>query len=513
MTHAASPDLPPADDFVRLHAWSRPDHPALIDAELGRIVSYAELDMVAGRIAGWLAAEHDIGLSDRVAVVGRNSLEQVLLHLACVRIGAIFVPLNWRLSMVERDAVLADCAPRLLVLAEGAHPPPAGIACVAAGTLEELSRGHEPCRRAVPASLPTLMLYTSGSSGRPKGVPLSEANLHASGLNFAILGRVNADSVFLVDTPLFHVIGMVAGLRPTFMFGGTTVISAGFDPARTLARLADPALGVTHYFCVPQMAQMLREAPSFDPTRLGRLSAIFTGGAPNPESHIRAWLSDGVLMADGFGMTEAGTVMCMPLSAGAIAGRPGSVGLISPTIEARVVGEDGTDCRAGEAGELLLRGPNLFAGYWQRPDETAASFSSDGYFRTGDLVRRDSDGFFFVVGRKKEMFISGGENVYPGEIEAALSAHGDIAEAAVFSVPDPKWGEVGHAAIVLRAGSSADARAILAYCEQRLARYKLPREVHIVAALPRTGSGKIAKSELRALLGGRDDRGRFEMPS
>ena len=490
----------PVGDFVSLHARGRADHPALVDAERGRAIGYAELDELVGRFAGWLESVHGIGVSDRVAVCGRNSLEQVMLQLACARIGAILVPLNWRLSPAERDAILADCAPRLVVMPDGEG---AGIgACVAAGTVERESSRHAPVRRPAAAARPSLMLYTSGTSGRPKGVPLSEANLHATAVNFTILGHVTPESVFLVDTPLFHVIGMVTSIRPALLCGGTAIISSGFDPARTFARLADPRLRVSHYFCVPQMAELLRTAPDFDPARLGGLTAIFTGGAPNPASNIRAWLADGVVMADGYGMTEAGTVLGMPPSSDVIAAHAGAAGLMPPTIEHRVMRDDGSECEAGEVGELLLRGPNLFAGYWERADETACAFTRDGFFRTGDLVRRDRDGFFFIVGRKKEMFISGGENVYPGEVEAVLAAHADVTEAAVFGVPDPQWGEVGHAAVVLRAGATADAAAIQAHCEQGLARYKLPRSIHIITALPRTGSGKVVKTALRELIAG-----------
>lgn len=489
-------------DFIRFHARARGGHVAMIEAASGRRLSYAELDRTVDAAVTVLEADFSIGQGDRIAALARNSLELVILHLACARLGAIFVPLNWRLSPVELAAVLEDCAPRLLVgdamLSEVA--PPAGAEAV---SLDEVARriaAADPApARPTDADLPSLMLYTSGTSGRPKGVLLSERNLFATALNFGVIGQVTPASVFLADSPMFHIIGMVTNLRPPFMVGATTIVSGAFDPAVTLDRMGDPALGVTHYFCVPQMAEMLRAAPNFDPGRLGGMTAIFTGGAPHPEARIREWLRDGIPIVDGYGMTEAGTVLGMPLSCAAIDPKAGSAGLMPPTMESRIVDAGDRDCGPDEVGELLLRGPNIFAGYWRRPEETEAALGG-GWFRTGDLVRRDADGFHYVVDRRKDMFISGGENIYPAEVEAALAAHPDVGEAAVVGMPDPRWGEVGHAAIVARPGAAADADALIAHCAGRLARYKLPKRIHFVTALPRTGSGKVVKAELKRVL-------------
>jgi fatty-acyl-CoA synthase len=494
----------PVADFVRLHARGRGQHPALIDAASGRALDYRALDRRADQAAALLRGRFGIEAGDRVAALARNHLDLVVLQLACARAGAIFVPLNWRLSEAELGDILADAEPRLLVGDDQLERLDEGLSRL---TLAELGAALDsaPEAEALPpgdSDAPSLMLYTSGTSGRCKGVPLSERNLLATAINFTVLGRVTRASVFLVDSPLFHVIGMVTCFRPAFLMGGTAIVSPGFDPETTLARLGDPMLGVTHYFCVPQMAGMLRGCAAFDPARLSGLTALFTGGAPHPEARIREWLSDGIAVADGYGMTEAGTVLGMPPDPAIIDAHAGAAGLLPPTIEARILREDGSPCGPGEVGELLLRGPNLFAGYWRRPEETAKAFTPDGFFRTGDLVSVDAGGFHRLVGRKKDMFISGGENVYPAEVEAALAAHPDVAEAAVFGVPDPKWGEIGHAAIVLREGAEADAAMLLAHCEARLARYKLPRAIHLIEALPRTASGKVVKAELRERFAG-----------
>ncbi|WP_129793827.1 AMP-binding protein [Sphingosinicella sp. CPCC 101087] len=492
--------LAPATDFVRLHARGRPEHPALVEANGRRAISYRELDRRVDQAVGLLCGEFQMERGDRIAALARNHVDLVVLQLACARSGAIFVPLNWRLSAVELAVLLEDCAPRLLVgdsLLDGVETDLPRL------VLDALSAGIDRAIPAPPGAIdpdaPSLMLYTSGTSGRAKGVLLTEANLLATAVNFTVLGQVTPASVFLVDSPLFHVIGMVTCFRPTFMMGATSILSPGFDPATTLGRMADPSLRVSHYFCVPQMAEMLRACPGFDPESLRGLTALFTGGAPHPAARIREWLSDGIAVVDGYGMTECGTVLGMPVDVEVIDAKAGSAGLLPPTMEARIVGEDGRDLPDG-VGELLLRGANVFPGYWRRPEETAQAFTEDGFFRTGDLARRDADGFHFIVDRRKDMFISGGENVYPAEIEAVLIAHPDVEEVAVVGMPDPKWGEVGHAAIVLRAGASPDETALLSYCDGRLARYKLPKAIRFLDALPRTGSGKVVKAELRRQL-------------
>jgi fatty-acyl-CoA synthase len=282
------------------------------------------------------------------------------------------------------------------------------------------------------------------------------------------------------------------------MHGAALLISDGFEPARTLARLGDGALGITHYFCVPQMAAMLRGTENFDPAALRRLTAIFTGGAPHRAEAIRAWLADGIPIVDGFGMSEAGTVFGMPLDPALIDAKAGSCGVPTPAVQARIVDADDRDCPDDTAGELLLRGDNIFSGYWRQPEETTKTFTQDGWFRTGDIATRDADGFYRLVDRKKDMFISGGENVFPAEIEAALAGFPGILEAAVVGVPDARWGEVGHLAIVVAAPVAED--AILAHLRARLAGYKLPRHISVVDTLPRTGTGKLQKTILRTSL-------------
>ena len=501
MTEANRRGAVPVPDFVRLHARGRPDSIALVDASSRRELSYHALDRaVAAAVTVLRSAGVEPG--SRIAALSRNSVELVILHLACARSGAILAPLNWRLSATELRTILEDCAPDLLFGDDKLGA--AGEVSLPQLTAEQMSERLQEAELTPfepgDSSLPSLMLYTSGTSGKPKGVLLTEANLFATAINFSILGEVSTQSAFLVDSPMFHVIGMVTNVRPALMMGGKVVVSGGFEPSVTLDRLADPSLGITHYFCVPQMAEMLRAAPGFDASRLRRLKAIFTGGAPHPAARIREWLGDGIAIVDGYGMTEAGTVLGMPLAVEVIDRKAGSAGLLPPTIEQRLEREDGSACGPGEVGELLLRGPNICIGYWRNPAETQKAFTPDGFLRTGDLARVDEDGFFYLVDRKKDMFISGGENVYPAEVEAALKSHPDVAEAAVIGVPDDRWGEVGHAFILLRPGKQPDEPSVRTLCEQCLARYKHPRIIQYLDEMPRTGSGKVIKSALRKLL-------------
>ncbi|MGD2134287.1 MAG: AMP-binding protein, partial [Maricaulaceae bacterium] len=279
-----------AIDHLGLHARLTPDRLAARDLTQGRQWTYADLDRATARCAGALAAR-GVGVGDRVASLAKNRVGLAMLHLACARLGAIYVPLNWRLSPAEIAALVEDCDPRLIC--GDAALDAAGLNGIGLDALEDEVEHAAPHPLApTEPDRPSLILYTSGTSGRPKGVLLSERNLTETAINFSMLGEVTHDSRFLCDAPMFHVIGLVANIRPALMRGAAFLVSDGFVPARTLERLGDPALGVTHYFCVPQMAAALRAEPAFDPARLEGLTAIFTGGAPHPAASIRAWLDD-----------------------------------------------------------------------------------------------------------------------------------------------------------------------------------------------------------------------------
>jgi fatty-acyl-CoA synthase len=489
-----------AADYVALHAKLTPRRLAAVELDSQRSWSYAELDRDIARCASVLKAR-GCGRGERVVVLCKNHVLAIVLHHACARIGAIYTPLNFRLAPAEVEALIARAAPRLVIGDARLSELPAYQL-----ELQDLARelaGAEPAPHSqIDPDAPSLLLFTSGTSGTPKGALISERNLLETVLNFTLLGRVTADSVFLCDAPMFHVIGLVSNVRPALFHGGTCLVSSGFEPPRSLARLSDPTLRISHYFCVPQMLAALVQQPGFEPAKLAHLTAIFTGGSPHAADSIRAHVEAGLRIAHGYGMTEVGCIFGSPIDAALVAEHAGSVGVCTPRVQLRIVDDAGNDCPPDVPGELIVRGDTVFLGYFQDAEASAAAFR-DGWFHTGDICRRDADGYYYVVDRKKDMFISGGENVYPAEIEAQLHGFPGLRDAAVVGVPDARWGEVGHLAFVAEPGAGLAADDILRHLEGRLARFKLPKLVTELTALPRTASGKLQRLRLRELLSAR----------
>ena len=507
--------IPPDDPFGMLDPiayWGgvQPGRLAIGDFSSGLQLGYGEFDARIDRCAAILERALGEPIGQRVAVLSRNSLDFLTLHFACIRIGAIFVPLNWRLSAPEISVLVQDCAPRFLFVEDEFRP-----------VVDALTGGHsieriwalepaalQPLLDAAPAKpsrprppradQPSTLLYTSGTTGKPKGVMMTERAAFASTLNFCLCTRLNANSVMYCDMPLFHVAGLMSGARAPLSVGGTLLISPRFDPELALSRLSDPALGVTHTFYVTQMTQTLREHPAYAKADLSRLVCLVTGGAPNPAANVQRWLDDGVIMADGFGMSETGSAFNMPIDdPERIRRKVGSSGLPLISLRYRLVKPDGSDAAPGEVGELRLKGPSVTSGYWNQPEATAAAFDEQGYLKSGDLAYADEDGFVFIVDRLKDMFISGGENVYPTEIEAVIAELDVVSEAAVIAVPDPQWGEAGLAYVVPVPGAQVTPEAVIEHVRSRLARYKAPKRVVITDRLPRTASGKLQKNVLR----------------
>jgi len=481
-------------DYIGFHARLHADRLAVTDLTLERKLSYKTLDrLVAGCTA--ILLEQGVAEGDRVACLAKNRVEFILLHFACVQLGAIFVPLNWRLSAAELKVVIDDCEPKIIYADELSES--LDVEAQDIGPLYSKALNIEPVRpKPKSVDLTSLMLYTSGTTGKPKGVMLSERNLTETGLNFSLLGEVDANSHFLCESPMFHIIGMVTSIRPPLLLGAHVSISDRFIPERTFARLANAEMKFTHYFCVPQMALSLRDVDGFDASKLSALKAIFTGGAPHPEAQIRDWLNDGIAIVDGYGMSETGTVFGMPLNRDQIDKKAGRVGIGTPRIEARIVDENNQPVPVGVPGELHLKGDNVTCGYWRREEDFKASFTEDGWFKTGDILTCDEDGYYAVTDRKKDMFISGGENVYPVEVEAQLVKFPGILELAVIGVPDEKWGEVGCLYYVPEDNDISLAE-VEDFLTTRLARYKIPKQVRRVDSLPRNGAGKLMRHVLR----------------
>lgn len=506
LTAAMRPDAVglETDDPLMYRARVGPNSPAVFEVASGRRMTYAELDMAVGRVASALSASLSSRESfARIAYLGRNSIAQVTVCLACQRMGYVFVPFNWRLGSSELSPIIEDCRPALLlhdeefsgVLDEIGGLQVARLVLEGPGGFLSRAETAQPVQPAlVAADAACIILYTSGTTGTPKGVVVTRRNAFAAAINFSLVGQLTTGSVTLCDLPFFHTIGLVAIGRTTLMMGGLLVISDRFLPERTLAVLGDPGLGVTHYFAVPQMAAALKASANWDPSTLKALQAIFIGGAPLSPALIEAFLTDGIPLVNGYGMSEVGTAIHMPLDRDMIAAHPGSVGFPAPLLEVRLVAEDGRDVADGEVGEIWLRGPSVTPGYWNKPEETAKAFSGDWY-RSGDLGRRDADGLIHVPDRLKDMYISGGENVFPAEVEAVIGTHPEVLDVAVIGVPDERWGECGLAFVVMAGEARAD--EILNHCAARLASYKRPARVVFLKAIPRTASGKAQKHILR----------------
>jgi fatty-acyl-CoA synthase len=484
-------------DFLSLQASLRPDATAIIDITNNRQLSYSELNTQVNALLNWFV-EEDINVGDRVACLSRNRAEIVLLHLACGRAGVLFVPLNWRLAKEELSVLLADCTPKVLFTDqqsasfEFAATPIEQLLLLANSAKPGTTVGYDP-------EVASLILYTSGTTGKPKGIIHSEATIMESTINMMLLGQVNESSVFLCEAPMFHVIGLISCIRPALFCGGHLVITDGFQPDRTLALLQDPAYQITHYFCVPQMANTLRLHPDFSAASLKALKALLTGGAPHPEAQIRAWLDDGIPIVDGYGMSEAGTVLGMPFDKKLIADNAGFVGIHSHRTQVRIVNSNDKAVTQGQAGELQIRGKHLCIGIWQQAELFNACFTRDGWFRTGDIAIQNSQGFYRIVDRQKDMYISGGENVYPVEVESAVLQLPQVKECAVIGVADQIWGEVGCLYITYKSGAEPLKPAqLIDILKMSLAKYKLPKYIYTLDSLPRNASGKLIKSKLQA---------------
>ena len=499
-------------DFVAHHARTIPNKLAASEFATGRSWTFRQFDEAARR-AEWVLRDR-IGATDggRVAMLSRNSMAMLIVQLACIRSGAIFVPLNFRLAAPEIAFLLGDCRPALL-LHEDVFDAlvPADLACARLRIGEGQDELDEAMRDApAPTNIGVgarfdpekviTILYSSGTTGRPKGALVTMLNGFSGGLGLALGTHVTLDSAFLIDMPLFHTAGLFGASWSCLIIGGTLRISQKFEAAVTYDRLSDPELGITHYFSVTQMAMMMRQLPHFDGTRLAKLTAYITGGSPNPEPHHRRWLDDGVIMANGWGMSETCSSTALPIGdIELLRAKAGSSGVPHLCVEMKIVDEAGRTLPDGEVGEIWIRGATVSPGYWERPELVAKAFE-DGWFKTGDAAFRDADGYYTLVDRIKDMYISGGENVYPAEVEAAITELHEVGEVAVIGVPDARWGEVGCAFVIPRTGSELTPEQVLAHCNVRLARYKVPKSVVVTDAIERTASGKVQKHVLRERL-------------
>ncbi|HTQ80349.1 MAG TPA: long-chain fatty acid--CoA ligase [Thermoanaerobaculia bacterium] len=494
-------------DLLGERARLTPERLALVEVETGERSTYAELNRRSTLLARAWTERLGIRKGDRVALLSQNSSRFIEAFFAAGKTGAILVPLNTRLTAREHAAILADCRPRLLLFGEGCEAAAAEAAETAQVQGLKTLGLEDPSRSPGLAAAefenvscapedPYCLLYTSGTTGRPKGVILPHRMILWNGYNTALGWQLRADDVSPIFTPLYHAGGLGVFLVPLFTLGGTIVLLRGFDAAQVLRVLA--AEHCTVVLGVPTIFKLLADAPEFATADLQTVRWFISGGAPLPLALLGRYRQRGLVLKQGYGLTEVG-VNCFAMSEEESVAKAGSIGKPLPFTRARLVDESGREVAAGEVGELLLAGPHVASGYWGDPAATAAAFDNEGFFHTGDLARRDEEGFFYIVGRRKEMLISGGVNVYPAEIEAELLTHPQVSDAAVTGAPHETWGEVPVAFVVTAAGVRLSAEEILDYLAPRLARYKLPKAVVFLEALPRTAYGKVVKAELREL--------------
>lgn len=499
-------------DVLGERARISPEATALVELRTRRRFSYRELDARATACAHFLSEELSLGVGDRFSILSQNRVEFVDLLFGAAKSGSILVPLNTRLAERELEGILSDSgagvlffdAPHLqaaLALAEkhpelvlvgfdGQRP---GVSFDYAESLA-LNSGLLFHRVQLPPEHPQCLLYTSGTTGKPKGVIIPQRMLAWNGFATAAAWQLSEEDVSPIFTPLYHAGGLGAFLLPILTVGGRIILHEAFDAGEVWDVIEKEKCTVV--LGVPTIWNMLAEHPSFESSDLGAVRWFISGGAPLPRHLIETYHRRGIVLRQGYGMTEVG-VNCFTMSSEDALRKQGSIGRPMLYLEARVVDEENNVRCPGEVGELCFRGPALSLGYWNQPEVTAASRDGEGFFHTGDMVRVDEEGFFYIAGRAKDMFISGGVNVYPAEIENELLRHPELEDAAVVGIPDPKWGELGVGFVVPRPGRDLSGDALSEFLSDRLAKFKIPRKWVFLKELPRTSYGKVIKAELR----------------
>lgn len=497
------------------------DKVAFIDPTANRALTYGDLDARASRLAEYLRRDWKVKPGDRVATLALNCTEAVELLFACAKLHAVMVPLNWRLALPELEYILNDAA--AVGLVSDAANSDAAAQLVArvpgdTGKLRSLTLGSEPLgsdEAYEPALAGTsgvqivhaprdeselwYLVYTAGTTGRPKGVKQTAGMALVNHLNIGTAAGITSEDRFLSVLPQFHTGGWNLYLLPMIFVGGTTILPPTFEPTQTLELLRDSA---TVFFGVPAVYQLLTDHPDFAKTDLSAVRSWSAGGAAMPVPLIQRLDRAGIQVRQGMGMTETGPTVFL-LDAERAISKAGSVGKPQPFVDARIVDAAGANVPVGERGELLIRGPGVTTGYWRQPKATDEAFDADGWLRSGDIATQDAEGYFYIVDRAKDMYISGGENVYPAEVEAVIHQYEGVRGCAVIGVEDELWGEVGKAVIELDQGSEIDVSELLDFCRSQLAKYKVPRYVEIVEQVPRNAMGKMQKQVLREQSGGK----------
>ncbi len=499
-------------DYLARRELYSPNKLAFIDAGKSPEwrLTFRDANCRANKLANWLKSQ-GVEKGDRIAIIARDGYEHLDVFFACSKLGAIHTALNWRLNWHELLEIFQYTNPKILIYSDdfkdnvanlitNYHLPILHIdgdglpdSLPFESTLQSASDSAVTCPSLEAEDIAAL-IFTGGTTGLPKAAEVSHRMIAWNTLN-TVIHDVTHNDVYLNVFPMFHTGGLFVYTLPQVIFGGTTILIRAFDPVQVLNLVEREK--VTIFAAVPTMYQMLTTAPNWNEADLSALRFCTSGGAPLPVPLVEKYAAEkNIRFKQGFGMTEFGPGIFALAPEDAIR-KAGSIGRPNFFVDAQIVGEQNQFLGPNEAGELVLKGPSYSSGYFNNPEATKATVDERGYFHTGDIAHYDGEGYFYIVDRKKDMFISGGENVYPAEIEKVLYQHPAVHMCAVIGLPDTKWGEVGKACIVLKPNQSATEEELLKFMTERLAKYKVPKSVSFMEALPISAAGKILKRELR----------------
>ncbi|MFX0062364.1 MAG: long-chain fatty acid--CoA ligase [Candidatus Hermodarchaeota archaeon] len=505
-----------AEDWTWIGDWAgrrallTPKRKAIFDAIENKRYTFAELDVQANQLARVLL-DRGIQKGDRVATFAKNRVDSIIFMLATGKIGAILVPLNIRLAIRELQYMVEKTSPKVLAydpqlisqaeqlkqvinvnhtLVMGDKPE---LGDEASRNLMQKVSSSAIERPVLSFDDPHLIVFTGGTTGLPKGAVLSHKLVFWNSVNTIISWGLRPDDVQPLVFPLFHTGGWNVLLTPFYHLGACSILMGDFDPGETLKIIEEEQCTIV--IGVPTMFLMMAQYERFASTNFDSVRIFISGGAPCPVAIMEHYWNRNKLFKMGYGLTEVGPNNFY-LPEADIKRKPTSVGFPVFHCDMKIVDNDNNPVKQGEVGELLLRGPHIFSGYWEEPKETKNTIEPDGWVHTGDLTKQDEEGFYYIVGRKKEMFISGGENVFPTEIEEIIYKHPAVDLAAVIGVPDEKWGEVGKAIVTLKKGKTATPEELREFLHGKLARYKIPKYFEIRDSMPTSAAGKILKREL-----------------
>jgi fatty-acyl-CoA synthase len=498
-------------DWIKRHAERTPHKLALVDAHTDRRLTYAQFNERANRFASYLVNTYGLKPQERISILAQNSTDYFEVLFGCGKAGIILNTLNWRLAPPELEFIINDCQPRLLIyepmFTEVVDDLRGKIPCefymqLGDGAPQGEVSYEDALQTGSPAGVELLpltyedtwaIIYTSGTTGKPKGAKVTFGNFFYNAVGMGLAIDLNSEDVNINVLPTFHIGGLGLYACPTIHAGGTVVVMRAFDPQEFMRLVQE--WRVTKFLLVPSIYLVLAEHLDLGHYDLSSVKSWASGGSALPPSLVHLYAEKGIIIQQGFGMTETGPTVFLITWEDALR-KAGSVGKPVMHTDVCIMDRQGNVLGADEVGELCIKGGNVTSGYWNRPDATAEALV-DGWLHSGDAAKFDEEGFYYIVDRWKDMFISGGENVYPAEVENVIYQHPAVAEVAVIGVPHPKWQEVGRAIVVLKQGHALSEEEVIEFCQGKLARYKIPKSVAFTDQLPRTAAGKVLKRELR----------------